>query len=106
MPQGLMPNTLLYGQQKQQDMLQALVEALRQPTGVSLLGQQSAGMGQQSAGSGVSDAMGAMGAQLSNPTLVNGVKGAWNNLSTANTYGTTPFSDQTNILAAQDAVFR
>lgn len=102
-----MPSTLLYGQQRQQDAIQALIEALRQPTGASLLGQQQSGAAQQqSAGSGVSDAMGTMGTQLANPNLVNGVKGVWNNLSTANTYGTTPFSDQTNILAAQDAAFR
>ena len=66
MPQGLMPSTLLYGQQRQQDLMQALVEALRQPTGASLLGQQSGIAQQQLAGSGVSDAMGTMGTQLTN----------------------------------------
>lgn len=62
-----MPSTLLYGQQRQQDAIQALIEALRQPTGASLLGQQSGiAQQQQLAGSGVSDAMGTMGTQLTN----------------------------------------
>jgi hypothetical protein len=63
-----MPSTLLYGQQRQQDAIQALIEALRQPTGASLLGQQQSAAQQQSAGSGVSDAMGTMGTQLTDAT--------------------------------------
>ena len=97
-PQQAMPGTLLPQQMQQQGMQQALIEALRGAP-------QSAAPAQQG---GVTSA-GAITDGLNTDALAGGIKKGidWlGNGSTARQYGTIPFSQQTNMLALQDAAFK
>lgn len=83
----------------QQQFQMMLAEALRQQP------QQQA---QQQAGNRVVSA-GAMGDGLTQGgigAMGGALRGMGQNIGTAAQYGTNPFSQQTNMLAAQDAAFR
>ena len=91
-----MPGTLAPEQVGQQQQQQMLIDALRN------------GIGQQAAPTqaGKVQSAGYVG-QGMDPSAIGGAFGkVGNNLGTAAQYGTNPFSQQTNMLAAQDAAFR
>ena len=95
---NVMPGTLT---PEQMQMQQAIVEALRQPQ----IAQQAAPMMQSNrvvaASGGMGQGVDALGQGLGKFGDSLGF-----NMRTANTYGTNPLSQQTNMLAAQDAAFR
>ena len=96
----VMAGTLLpQQQQQQQGMQQALIEALRGQQ------QQQAAPVQQGRVVGANADPSGLNAGAIGQALGNGISGIGNNLRTASTYGTNPFSQQTNMLAAQDAAF-
>ena len=92
---NVMPDTWVPGQQNEEAAIQALVEALRQPTGASL----GAGAPQ------LASAASPQGLTFDSQTT-NALGGGLNNVWTANKYGTNIGSQQTNMLAAQDAAFK
>ena len=96
----VMAGTLLPQQQQQQGMQQALIEALRGQQ------QQQAAPAQQGRVVSANADPSGMNTNAIGQVLGDGISGIGNNLSTAKTYGTNPFSQQTNMLAAQDAAFR
>lgn len=95
---NVMPGTFT---PEQLQMQQAIVEALRQPQ----MAQQATPMMQSNrvvaASGGMGQGMDALGQGLGKFGDSLGF-----NMRTANTYGTNPLSQQTNMLAAQDAAFR
>ena len=87
---------------EQMAMQQRIVEALRAPQVQQMAQAQAAQTGSQSPASGQ---MGQAVSDFASPIgkALGGYVG--NNLSTSMKYGTNPFSQQTNMLAAQDAAF-
>lgn len=92
----MMSGTLSPEQMQQQGMQQAMIDALRQQP------QQVAP--QQGARQVVS--AGGLGDGMDAGMIGGALRKAGNNIGTAAQYGTNPFSQQTNMLAAQDAAFR
>lgn len=95
---NVMPGTLT---PEQMQMQQAIVEALRQPQ----IAQQAAPMMQSNRVVAASGVMG-QGVDALGQGLGKFGDSLGFNMRTANTYGTNPLSQQTNMLAAQDAAFR
>ena len=91
----MMSGTLSPEQMQQQGMQQAMIDALRQQP-QQVAPQQ--GVRQVVSAGGLGDGM--------DTGLIGGaLRKAGNNIGTAAQYGTNPFSQQTNMLAAQDAAF-
>lgn len=91
----MMSGTLSPEQMQQQGMQQAMIDALRQQP-QQVAPQQ--GARQVASAGGLGDGMDA--------GLIGGaLRKVGNNIGTAAQYGTNPFSQQTNMLAAQDAAF-
>jgi hypothetical protein len=85
-------------QNQQQSMQQAIIEALRN-------NQQQAAPAQ----AGEVTTTGAFGDGMDTNAIGGAIKKGYDwlgNTGTANTYGTNPFSQQTSMLAAQDAFFK
>ena len=91
-----MPGTL----SPEQMRVKAMIEALRQPAQQMQAAPQQQGQ-VVSAHPDYGNSMDVIGQQLGT-ALGKGVQ----SIGTAMQYGTTPFSQQTNMLAAQDAAFR
>ena len=95
----VMPGTLLpQQQQQQQSEQQAIIEALR--------GTQQTAPAQQGRVVSANADLGGLNTDAFGRALGGSLEGVGNNLRAAGTYGTNPFSQQTNMLAMQDAAFK
>ena len=92
----MMSGTLSPEQMQQQGMQQAMIDALRNSGPQQVAPQQGARQVVSAGGLGAGMDTGLIGGAL---------RKAGNNIGTAAQYGTNPFSQQTNMLAAQDAAF-
>ncbi len=91
-----MAGTLSPEEAQQMQMQQAMVDALRQqPTMQQAAPQQ-----------GQVVSAGALGDGMNTDMIGGALRKGGQNIGTAMDYGTNPFSQQTNMLAAQDAAFR